>query len=72
MKLALVIRDSIDLTQAMGSRFHPAAGILKAFCQAVGDLFIAEVRVEHVAAYLAGRGPGTRFWHRKASALQGL
>jgi integrase/recombinase XerD len=30
------------------------------------------VRVEHVAAYLAGQGPVTRFWHRKASALQGL
>jgi hypothetical protein len=72
MKLALVIRDYIDLKQAMGSRFHTEAVILKAFCQAVGDIFIAEVRVEHVAAYLARRGPVTRFWHRKASALQGL
>jgi len=72
MKLALVIRDYIDLKQAMGSRFHTEAVILKAFCHAVGDILIAEVRVEHVAAYLAGQGPVTRFWHRKASALQGL
>jgi integrase/recombinase XerD len=72
MKLAQIIRDYVDLKQAMGSRFHSEAVILKAFSQGVGDLPITEVTAEHVNAYLAGHGPVTRFWHRKHSALQGL
>jgi integrase/recombinase XerD len=72
MKLAQVIRDYVDLKQAMGSRFHTEAILLKAVCQALGDILLTEVTVEHVDAYLAGHGPVTRFWHRKASALQGL
>lgn len=72
MKLAHVIRDYVDLKQAMGSRFHSEAVILKAFSRSVGDIPMAEVTAEHVNAYLAGHGPVTRFWHRKHSALQGL
>jgi integrase/recombinase XerD len=72
MKLAQVIRDYVDLKQAMGSRFHSEAVILKAFSRSVGDLPITEVTAEHVNAYLAGHGPVTRFWHCKHSALQGL
>ena len=72
MKLAQVIQSYVALKQAMGSRFHSEAVILKAFSRAVGDLAIAEVTAEHVAAYLAGHGPITRFWHHKHSVLQGL
>jgi len=36
MKLAQIIRDYVDLKQAMGSRFHSEAVILKAFSQGVG------------------------------------
>ena len=52
MKLAHVIRDSVDLKQAMGSRFHTEAIILKAFCQALGDILLTEVTVEQVDAEL--------------------
>jgi integrase/recombinase XerD len=72
MKLTQVIRDSVDLKQAMGSRFHTEAVILKAFARSVGDLAITEVTAEHVNAYVAGHGPVTRFWHHKHSVLQGL
>jgi len=72
MKLAHVIRDYVDLKQAMGSRFHSEAVILNAFSRSVGDKTIAEVTAEHINAYLAGHSPVTRFWHRKHSALQGL
>jgi integrase/recombinase XerD len=72
MQLTQVVRDYVDLKQAMGSRFHTEAIILKAFCRTVGAITIAEVTAEQVAAYLAGQGPVTRFWHRKYSALQGL
>ncbi len=72
MKLAQVIRDYVDLKQAMGSRFHSEVVILKAFSRSVGDLTITEVTAEQANAYLAGHGPVTRFWHRKHSALQGF
>jgi len=72
MNLAQVIQDYVDLKQAMGSRFHAEAVILKAFARSVGDLTMPEVTAEHVHAYLAGHGSVTRFWHRKHSALQGL
>ena len=72
MKLTQVIRDYVDLKQAMGSRFHTEAAILKAFARSVGDLAIIEVTAEHVNAYVAGHGPVTRFWHHKHSVLQGL
>ncbi len=72
MKLAQIIRDYVDLKQAMGSRFHSEAVILKAFSRSVGDITIAEVTAEQAHAYLAGHGPVTRFWHRKHSALQGF
>jgi integrase/recombinase XerD len=72
MQLAQIIRDYVDLKQAMGARFHAEAVILKAFSQGVGALPITEVTAEHVNASLAGHGPVTRFWHRKHSAVQGL
>ena len=72
MKLAQVVQDYVDLKQAMGSRFHAEAVILKAFARSVGDFTMPEVTAEHVHAYLAGHGSVTRFWHRKHSALQGL
>jgi site-specific recombinase XerD len=72
MNLAQVIRDYIGLKQAMGSRFHAEAVILKAFSRSIGDLPITEVTAEHVHTYLAGHGPVTSFWHRKHSVLQGL
>jgi integrase/recombinase XerD len=72
MTLAHVIRDYVALKQAMGSRFHSEAVILRAFSRSVGDITMADITAEHVNAYLDGHGPVTRFWHRKHSALQGL
>lgn len=72
MKLAQVIQNYVELKQAMGSRFHAEAVILRAFSQAVGDIAISEVKTGQVEAYLAGNGLITRFWHRKYSALQGF
>lgn len=72
MKLAQVIRDYIALKQAMGSRFHSEAVILKAFARSVGDMTMADITAEQVHIYLDAQGPVTRFWHRKHNALKGL
>jgi len=72
MKLAQAIHDYIALKQALGSRFHTEATILKAFCKALGDIAIGDVAPHRVARYLAGSGPVTRYWHRKYEALSGF
>jgi hypothetical protein len=72
MKCAQVIRDYMALKQAMGSRFHSEAVILRAFSRSVGDIAMTDITGEQVNAYLDGNGPVTRFWHRKHSTLQGL
>lgn len=72
MNLAQVIQDSVGLKQAMGSRFHAEAVILKAFSRSIGDLPLTEVTAEHINTSLAGHGPVTSLWQRKQSVVQGL
>ena len=72
MTLAQAVHDDITLKQALGSRFHTEAAILKAFCNALGAVDIADVEPHRVASYLAGRGPVTLYWHRKYEALSGF
>lgn len=72
MKISQVATKYITLKQSMGSRFNTEAAILKAFCKAVGDIAIDDIKDDHVHNYLAGAGPITRFWHRKHDALKGF
>jgi integrase len=72
VKLARAVHDYIALKQSLGSRFHTEATILKAFCNALGDVAIGDVEPHRVSSYLAGSGPVTRHWHRKYEALSGF
>ena len=72
MKLAQAVYEYIALKQSLGSRFHTEATVLKAFCNALGEVAIVEVEPHRVASYLAGSGPVTRHWHRKYEALSGF
>jgi site-specific recombinase XerD len=72
MKLADAAAGYVAHKQSMGMRFRTEARTLKSFCRAVGDITMAEVDADRVAAFLAGTGPITRFWERKHSVLQGF
>jgi hypothetical protein len=72
MKLAQAVHDYITLKQSLGFRFHTEATILKAFCNALGEVAIIDVEPHWVTSYLAGSGPVTRYWHRKYEALSGF
>jgi integrase/recombinase XerD len=72
VKLAQAVHDYIALKQSLGSRFHTEATILKAFCNALGDVAIGNVEPHRVSSYLAGSGPVTRHWHRQYEALSGF
>mgnify|MGYP001814437013 CR=1 FL=1 len=72
MKLAQAVNDYIALKQSLGCRFHTEATVLKAFCNAFGEVAIVDVEPHRVTSYLAGNGPVTRYWHRKYEALSGF
>ena len=72
MKLAEVVTEYVTHKQSMGMRFCTEKRTLKAFCLAMGDIAMTEIRRDRVDAYLAGKGPVTRFWQRKHEALVGL
>ncbi len=72
MTLSDAAERYIELKQSMGSRFYSEAVILIAFYNSVGDVAVSDVHTAQVAAYLAGNGPVTRFWHRKYETLSGF
>lgn len=72
MKLSDVAAEYVYHKQTMGMRFCTEEHVLKSFCRAMGDIAIAEVRRDRVSDFIAGRGPVTRFWHRKYEVLLGF
>jgi hypothetical protein len=72
LKLAEVVREYVTHKQSMGMRFCTEARTLKAFCRTMGDIAMTEVQRDRVDAYLAGKGPVTRFWQRKHEVLVGF
>jgi len=73
MKLTEVIAHYGALRKARGERFDSADSVLHTFCrQLTPDIDIEDIPATRVAAFLAGTGPVTRYWHRKHSVLRGL
>ena len=72
MKLTALTSQYVGYKQGMGMRFHTEARTLRSFCRTMGDIAVAEIAVDHVHAYIAGKGPITRFWHRKYEVLRGF
>jgi site-specific recombinase XerD len=67
------IAQYVTIRQAAGADFSATARLLDAFCRAVGpDVAIDKVPGERVQTFIDGRGPLTRYWHRKHSALRGF
>lgn len=59
MRLIDAITTYVDLKQSMGMRFRGAQAILKAFQRQAGDVDVAAVSPDVVAAFLQPRGPIT-------------
>jgi integrase/recombinase XerD len=72
MKLSEVVGQYVAHKQSMGMRFSTEQRTLKSFCRAMGDIAIVDVAAAPVLAFIAGRGPVTRFWHRKREVLVGF
>ena len=72
MKLTEAVTAYIAYKQSLGMRFVTEARTLKSFVRALGDVDMDQVDSNQVHTYLSGKGPVTRFWHRKFDALRGF
>ena len=72
MKLAEVVGQYVTHKQSLGMRFCTEERTLKAFCRAIGNIAMTEIQRDRVDAYLAGKGPVTRFWQRKYEVVVGF
>jgi site-specific recombinase XerD len=73
MTLHELTAQYVGFKRAAGTDFTSAAQLLSALCRVVGGgAAIGAIRDEHLRAFLAGRGPLTRYWHRKHSVLLGF
>lgn len=67
------VTQYVRFRQACGADFCATARLLDAFCRHVGaDDALTEISPERVRTFIDGRGPLTRYWHRKHSALRGF
>ncbi|MGA2956831.1 MAG: tyrosine-type recombinase/integrase [Thermodesulfobacteriota bacterium] len=72
MRLSQLAAEYVTFKQSLGMRFRTESVIFHAFCRAMGDIDVTQVRSDSVQNYLAGTGPITTFWHRKFEALSGF
>lgn len=72
MRMSHAIGAYVAYKQSLGMCFTTETRTLKSFCRALDDVDMNEVESERVYAYLAGKGPVTRFWHRKLDVLRGF
>lgn len=70
MTLHKATEQYITLKRSLGFRFHSESVILTAFSKAMGKVSLGQVKPRAVRAYLDGKGPLTRHWHRKWVALR--
>lgn len=70
MTLQKAVEQYAILKRSLGFRFHSDSVILAAFSNAMGNVKLGQVKPMAVRAYLDGKGPVTRHWHRKWAALR--
>ena len=73
MKLAQLIAQYVTFRRSLGQDFESDGRRLRTFSRFVGESAeIDSVKLSQVAAFLAGRGPITRYWHLKYGTLRGF
>src|SRR5258708_6347052 len=73
MKLAQIIAQYVAFRKNLGVSFENDARLLESFSRTIGETAdISSVQADQVKAFLDGRGPITRYWHRKHTALSGF
>lgn len=72
MSLHDLVEIYINYKCSLGMRYRSQAAVLQAFCRAMGEVTIEEVRPASVLAFISGTGPVTTRWMEYYRVLQGL
>jgi site-specific recombinase XerD len=72
MRISQAVEAYVVYKQSLGMRFVTEARTLKSFYRTIGDVDMNQVDADQVYTFLVGKGPITRFWHRKLNALRGF
>ena len=73
MKLNQLIAQYVVFRKSLGAKFEGNETVLHTFSRVVGEgRHVGKVKPREVAAYLNGRGPVTRDWHKKYIVLRGF
>ena len=64
------VEQYVKVKRSLGFPFHAENVILTAFAKAMGKVSLSQVKPRAVRAYLDGKGPVTRHWHRKWETLR--
>jgi len=71
MKLNQLIAQYVTFRKSLGAKFEANESVLHTFARVVGGgRHVRLVKRREVAAFLNGRGPVTRHWHRKYIVLR--
>ncbi len=63
------MNEYVRFKQSMGRVYKTQAEVLFAFCRALGEIDIIEVKSEDVLSFISGNRSATSFWYKKYSIL---
>lgn len=73
MNISALVTLYVAFRKTLGKRCKTTEYVLRSFCRAIGlRTPVTRIRVDAVAAFLAGTGPVTRAWHCRYTTLKGL
>jgi site-specific recombinase XerD len=72
MTLTEAIESYLALKRSLGAVFSAEARILRSFGRALGNVPVDSIRYDTCQPFCRGKGPPTRFWERKHSAMSGF
>jgi site-specific recombinase XerD len=72
MNLQPAIDQYVSHKRSLGMQCKTMARILRAFCNAIGDVKVDEVKEDAAIAFIYGKGPVTANLHSKLSVLRGF
>jgi integrase/recombinase XerD len=72
MKLQELVETYIAFKGSLGMRYRSQSAVLRAYCRAMGDIDIEEVRPSAVLAFITGTGPVTNRWLECYRVLDGF
>ena len=72
MRLQELVETYIAFKASLGMRYRSQSAVLRAYCRAMGDIDIEDVRPGAVLAFITGTGPVTNRWLECYRVLDGL